>query len=169
MSNEKELKDLSWDELLELTSYEAERDARLRSQSKDAANVNKLSGHASKLGKTWGKINSKHPNFIKAHKELIDRNGQHQLTKEESSRGGNNTWKKRKGTNHMNIMAEKSKEICSKSILCFTKNEEFVKEYKSLKDASIDVGVSKTAIFYCLSGKQKSSAGFIWKYKENNS
>lgn len=149
-----------------IKEWEIDRNERLRAQSKDAANENVKSGHIQKLGKKWGSINCKNPNFIKANKELIDKNGQHQFTQEDRLKAGKNSWKKRKNTNHINNMIQKSNEVCSKPILCFTKDEKFVKEYKSLSDASKDVGVSKTAIFYCVQGKQKTSAGFIWKYKK---
>lgn len=151
-----------------IKEWQIDRDERLRSQSKDAANVNVKSGHIQKLGKKWGKIASRHPNFVKANKEFTENNLQHKLTKKEMGRGGDTTWEKRKDTNHIIMMVEKSKLVCSKSVICLNKDGEFIKEYPSLSEAGRDVGVSKVAIFKCLNGKQKTSAGFIWKYKDEN-
>ncbi len=70
MSTKKTLKDLSWDELLHETSYEVERNERIKSYAhiggKKGGNTNKESGHMSTLGKDWGKINGSHPNSVKA-------------------------------------------------------------------------------------------------------
>jgi len=149
-----------------IKEWEIDRDERLRSQSKDAANINVKSGHTKKLGKQWGNVNCKHPNFIKAQKELIERNGQHQLTITDNSNGGNNTWEKRKDTNHMSMMVEKSKLVCSKPVICLSKDGKFIQEYPSINEASRCVGVSSVAISCCLKGIQKTSAGFVWKYKD---
>ena len=44
------------------------------------------------------------------------------------------------------------------------KNGEKVKEYNSIKEASIDVNGLSTNIVKCLKGKIKSAYGFNWKY-----
>jgi len=44
------------------------------------------------------------------------------------------------------------------------KDNEKVKEYKSIKEASIDVNGLSTNIVKCLKGKIKSAYGYQWKY-----
>ena len=143
MSNEKELKDLSWDELLELTSHEAERDARLRSQSKDAGKLGAKALHTkyskeqtlewANMGGTYGKIQGK-KNVESGH------------------------WRK---------CHELAKEACYIPILqCDKKTGKIIKEWKSTVHANKETGISKTAISNNLKGLSKSSGGFIWKYKK---
>lgn len=42
---------------------------------------------------------------------------------------------------------------------------EFIKEFDSIKEASEEIGVSKSAIVHCLKGKTKKAGGYKWKYK----
>jgi group I intron endonuclease len=50
-------------------------------------------------------------------------------------------------------------------ILQFTKDNQFVKEYHSAKQAERETGVKNDNICCCLKGKSKSAGGFIWRYK----
>ena len=43
----------------------------------------------------------------------------------------------------------------------------FIKEWPSSKDAGIALGLHSPLITTCAKGRQKSSGGFIWKYKTN--
>lgn len=43
-----------------------------------------------------------------------------------------------------------------------------LKSYHSIKDASIDNGVTRASISQCLKGKSKTSNGYKWKYIEND-
>ena len=52
-----------------------------------------------------------------------------------------------------------------KIILQFNTENEFIKEYKSIKDASEEIGVSKSALVHCLKGKTKKAGGYKWRYK----
>lgn len=45
-------------------------------------------------------------------------------------------------------------------------NGELIKTHKSIKEASISLGISTTGISLVICGKQKSSGGFMWKYVE---
>lgn len=53
----------------------------------------------------------------------------------------------------------------SKSILQFTKNNEFIKSFNSLTEASRETGINHGNISKCCLGKQKSSGGYIWQYE----
>lgn len=44
------------------------------------------------------------------------------------------------------------------------KNNEKIKEYNSIKEASLDVNGISTNIVKCLKGKTKSAYGYQWKY-----
>lgn len=52
-----------------------------------------------------------------------------------------------------------------KIILQFNLDGEFIKEFNSIKEASEEIGVSKSAIVHCLKGKTKKAGGYKWKYK----
>lgn len=44
----------------------------------------------------------------------------------------------------------------------------FIKEYRSIKEAERETGISHHTISRACRGKLKTSGGYIWKYKENN-
>ena len=56
---------------------------------------------------------------------------------------------------------------CSKQILQFTLNGDFVKEWPSMSEVERQTGFSKSKICLCCSGKRKKAYNYIWKYKEN--
>ena len=53
----------------------------------------------------------------------------------------------------------------SKPVIQYTKEGEFVKEWRSIKEAETSIGI-RCGISKCLSGKHKTSGGFVWKLKE---
>lgn len=52
-------------------------------------------------------------------------------------------------------------------VLQYNKNMELIKEWGSIKEASMFYGCDRTAIRNCCLGKTKTSCGYIWKYKNN--
>ena len=68
-------------------------------------------------------------------------------------------------------ISDKNKEVMSKlkskAILQYDKNMNFIKEWKSTREASLGLGLDKksTAITNNLCGKSKTSNGFIWRFK----
>jgi group I intron endonuclease len=61
---------------------------------------------------------------------------------------------------------QKMRENSGIPILQFTKDNQFVKEYHSAKQAERETGVKNDNICCCLKGKSKSAGGFIWRYKK---
>ena len=59
-------------------------------------------------------------------------------------------------------------EKCSKVVLQFTLNGEFVKEYSSTCEASRQTNINQSNISQCCRGNKKYShvGGFVWRYKE---
>lgn len=55
--------------------------------------------------------------------------------------------------------------LCSKSVLQYTKELEFVAEYPSMNEAERQTGIAYTSICACCKGKRKSAGGYIWMYK----
>lgn len=56
----------------------------------------------------------------------------------------------------------------SKQVLQIDKNtNEIIKEFPSTKEVQRQLGYLQAHICQCCKGKQKTSYGFIWKYKEN--
>lgn len=55
---------------------------------------------------------------------------------------------------------------CEKKVLCYNKQMELIKEYGSVGEAAKDVGVSIGTLSGALSGRQKTSAGFVWRFKD---
>ena len=54
----------------------------------------------------------------------------------------------------------------SKPVLQFTKDGEFVAEWKSSSEIKRNLGYSKGNISACCNGKLKSAYNFIWKFKD---
>jgi len=94
-------------------------------------------------------------------KECINNKGfkHSEITKIEIS----NTSKKRWNENR-----EKMTECLYKPILCYNKKGEFIKEYKSVKEASLDIKTFSTNISQVLKDKNIFVKGFHFKYKINN-
>lgn len=59
---------------------------------------------------------------------------------------------------------ERIAKSISKSVLQFTKNGEFVKEWSSTHQIQRDLGFYQSSITKCCNGKLKTAYGFIWKY-----
>ena len=53
-----------------------------------------------------------------------------------------------------------------RQVIQYTKNNEIIKEYNSLKEASDKIGIDSSSIIRCCKRKQKTCGGYIWKYKE---
>ncbi len=53
----------------------------------------------------------------------------------------------------------------NKAIIKFTKNMVFICEYHSLNEAARKTGILLQSIHSSVSGKTKTSGGYIWKYK----
>ena len=54
-----------------------------------------------------------------------------------------------------------------KSILQFTTDGNFVREWDSISSASRELGYTREGIRDCCRGKQNTAFGFIWKYNED--
>lgn len=74
-----------------------------------------------------------------------------------------------------NMKNPKTIEKLSKPVYQYDKNGNFIKEYPSAKQASIELGVKNANhITFCCTGKRKTAYGYKWKYankqpdKDNN-
>ena len=75
-------------------------------------------------------------------------------------------WCDRKYNQNYGTGIQRMAEKLSKSVLQFTKDGEFVKEWKSATDVKRNLGYSKGNISSCCTGRLKSAYNFIWKYKD---
>lgn len=62
------------------------------------------------------------------------------------------------------IMTRASK--CKKPIIQYNLDGEFIREWESATDAASFYNINKVNITKCCLGKNKTSNGYIWKYKE---
>jgi len=60
-------------------------------------------------------------------------------------------------------------EKCSKQVLQYTLDGQFVAEYPSVREAERSTNIDSSCIAKCCNGKRKSAGGSIWKYKETAS
>lgn len=61
---------------------------------------------------------------------------------------------------------ETGRQVRVKSIEQYSKDMKYIKEWESIKQASITLGISNNNISSCCSGKLGTAGGYIWKYKE---
>lgn len=54
-----------------------------------------------------------------------------------------------------------------KPILQYDLKENFIKEWSSIREASKNLNINESSISQHLGGKQKTSGGYIWKFKNN--
>mgnify|MGYP001269127875 CR=1 FL=1 len=84
-----------------------------------------------------------------------------------------NEFQRRNGFERDEEGMRRSKKIFSegqsKRIHQIDKNNNHVKTWGSVKEASKSMGLKSSAISNCLSGRSKSSAGFKWEYENKNS
>lgn len=70
------------------------------------------------------------------------------------------------GKKHTKETKETIARIKNRRICMFDKEENFIKEYESIKEAAIDLNISSVGISNCCRGVTNSSGGYIWKYKK---
>lgn len=61
--------------------------------------------------------------------------------------------------------SEEWKSKLSKPVIQYDMNHNFIKEFDSIKDASLETKIKKQNIGACVNGKYKTSGGYIWVYK----
>lgn len=57
-------------------------------------------------------------------------------------------------------------KLNSKIVLQYDKQMNFIKEWSSIKEVEISLGIKQGNISACCRGVRKSAGGYIWKYKE---
>lgn len=60
---------------------------------------------------------------------------------------------------------ERQVKKCSKAVLQFDLNDNFIKEYPSTRQVERELGFAQPNISACCNGKLKQAYGFKWKYK----
>jgi hypothetical protein len=61
----------------------------------------------------------------------------------------------------------KGKDNCNAiKVLQFDLNNQFIKEWDCIKDASRELNIIDCGISFCCKGKRKTAGGYIWKYKD---
>lgn len=58
------------------------------------------------------------------------------------------------------------KKTCSKPVLQYTIDGEFIKEWPSASEAARQLGYHQSNISACCRGEKKQAYGYIWKYKQ---
>ena len=66
-----------------------------------------------------------------------------------------------------NIQKNNNSKHKNKSISQYSKSGEFIKNWKSSKEACKSLGIFNTNISACCIGKLKTAGGFIWKFNTN--
>ena len=70
------------------------------------------------------------------------------------------------GTRNKRISQKLTNGKLSKSVIQYSKNGEFIKEWQSLHDIERNLNYSKGNISSCCTGRRKNAYNFIWKFKD---
>ncbi len=109
----------------------------------------------------FGKRGEGTPNFGKIYTDETRKNIS------ESQKGEKcHNWGKKATKETKLKMSEAQKGLGTKKISQYTKDGEFIKHFNSIKEANEKLGIHIGNISQCLTGKIKTSGGFIWKYFE---
>ena len=65
-----------------------------------------------------------------------------------------------------NNSAARKNNILSKTVLQFSLDGEFLKEFESTQEVGRQFNASSSNILMCCRGELRQSHGYIWKYKE---
>lgn len=105
--------------------------------------------------------------FIPNNDNLLEVN--HIDENKENNNVNNLEWCNHKYNMNYGTSIKRNAEKHKKQVIQYTKNNEIIKEYSSLKEASDKIGIDSSSIMRCCKGKQKTCGGYIWKYKEASS
>lgn len=103
--------------------------------------------------------------------DYIDRNSKVDFKKrtantDYNARNSKIDWKDLQAKRVVTMDWEAKAKKCMKPIIQFDKNEIFVREWDSIKEAGETLLIDRSNISGCCKGKTKTAGGFIWKYKE---
>jgi group I intron endonuclease len=71
---------------------------------------------------------------------------------------------RQRAVEHMQALIQANKKRVSQ----FTKDDIFVREFESVKDAAESIHVTPSSVTVCLKGRSKTSGGFKWKYSTSS-
>lgn len=77
-------------------------------------------------------------------------------------------WCSYKYNNNYNNKGDRIAKSKWKVICQYDTNMNLIKEWASIKEASDNMNIEHSNIIACCKGRQKTSYGFIWRYKEAN-
>jgi len=82
---------------------------------------------------------------------------------------GGYIWRHSDNVKNKNKLLKKEIKIPTKEkkVYQYDLNGSFMKEYKSIREASKNVKIKHNTLCMCLNGYTKTSGGYIWKYKKN--
>ena len=68
--------------------------------------------------------------------------------------------------NNYGTFKERISKTKSYDVLQWTTDGQFVKKWRGISTASRELGVCRTSIQFCLSGRYQTAGGFVWSYGE---
>lgn len=112
-----------------------------------------------------------HYNLSQVNHKDEDKHNNFAGTPENNFTDGNLEWCDAKynsnyGTRIKRCSEKKINGKLSKEVLQYSKSGCFIKKWPSLKEIERKTGLNHTSIGDCCRGKQKSSHGFVWKFKK---
>ena len=75
-------------------------------------------------------------------------------------------WVSSKQNQNSGTCIERRSKKKQKPVLQYTMDEKFIKEWPSIKDIEIELGIKQYNISRCCNDKRKSACGYIFKFKE---
>jgi len=158
MSKEKQLKDLSWDELLEATSNKQQSIETLREAQKVGKVLGGKVAGAKMRDEKKGIFNSKITDKTKS--EWSKKGGTNAISKVNEINRKNGHWDK-----WSKINGRKAFDKTAVSFYQCDMDDNIIKEWKGIKECARELGLTYQHISAVLQGRRKSHKGYKWKYK----
>lgn len=117
---------------------------------------------AANKGKNLGRIRSKE------HKQKLSaslKGNQYRLGKTHTEETKAKISVIHKGKKYSDESRAKISAVKFKPIIQYDIQENFIREWDSITQATLDLNLNRSSISHCLTGRQKTAGGFIWKFK----
>ena len=110
-------------------------------------------------------------NFIKEWNSIVEPKTQLKINniisvlKNKHKQAGGFIWRYKEDENYPLKIEVNLRSDLKRSIIQYTKDKQFIKEWDYIKQAQDELGIGD--LDSCLSGRTRTAGGFIWVYKEN--